>query len=105
MNPNIPVWLGTGTETMVRLTGEIADGWLPLRMTPEYIGKARPWLAEGAAKAGKSIDDIEIQSGVQVLITEDVRGAIDAAKPNPALYVGGMGHQSLNFHKNMMIET
>jgi len=104
MNPNIPIWLGTGTETMVRLTGQIADGWLPLRMTPEYIQKAKPWLEEGAKKAGKTLDDIEIQSGVQVQITDDVQGTIDAAKPNTALYVGGMGHQSLNFHKNMMIE-
>ena len=88
---------------MVRLTGEIADGWLPLRMTPEYIDKAKPWLEEGASKAGKTLADIEIQSGVQVLITDDVQGAIDAAKPNTALYVGGMGHKSLNFHKEMMI--
>ena len=104
MNPNIPIWLGTGTETMVRLTGEIADGWLPLRMTPEYVDKAKGWIAEGAAKAGKTLDDIETQSGVSVLITDDVRGAIDAAKPNAALYVGGMGHKTLNFHKHMMVE-
>lgn len=103
MNPNIPVWLGTGTETMVRLTGEIADGWLPLRMTPEYLETAKPWLTEGAEKVGKSLSDIEIQSGVQVHITDDVQQAIDAAKPIAALYVGGMGHKNLNFHKNMMI--
>jgi F420-dependent oxidoreductase-like protein len=29
MNPDIPIYLGTGTEAMVRLTAEIADGWLP----------------------------------------------------------------------------
>lgn len=104
MNPHIPIWLGTGTETMVRLTGEIADGWLPLRMTPEYLGKARAWLAAGARKAGKAVDAIEAQAGVQVHITDDVQGAIDAAKPNAALYVGGMGHKSLNFHKHMMVE-
>ena len=104
MNPNIPIWLGTGTETMVRLTGEIADGWLPLRYTPEHVDQAKQWLAEGAAKAGKTLDDIEMQSGVPVLITDDVRSAIDAAKPNVALYVGGMGHRSLNFHKQMMIQ-
>ena len=75
MNQNIPVWLGTGTETMVRLTGEIADGWLPLRYTPEHVSRAQRWLAEGAAKAGKTLDDIEMQSGVPVLITEDVRSA------------------------------
>jgi F420-dependent oxidoreductase-like protein len=105
MNPDIPIWLGTGTETMVRLTGEIADGWLPLRMTPEYIGTARPWLEEGVRRAdnGKSLDDMEIQSAVQVLITDDVEAGLAAMKPNAALYVGGMGHKDLNFHKNMMI--
>ena len=104
MNPNIPIWLGTGTETMVRLTGEIADGWLPLRMTPEYLGKAKAWLAAGALKAGKAPDAIEAQAGVPVHITDDVQAAIDAAKPNAALYVGGMGHKSLNFHKHMMAQ-
>ena len=34
MNPNIPVWLATGTETMIKLTAEIADGWLPLGFVP-----------------------------------------------------------------------
>lgn len=104
MNPNIPIWLGTGTETMVRLTGEIADGWLPLRMTPEYLPKARAWLAAGAAKAGRPVDAIDAQSGVQVHITDDVQAAINAGKPNAALYVGGMGHKTLNFHKHMMQE-
>lgn len=104
MNPNIPVWLGTGTETMVRLTGQIADGWLPLRMTPEYLPKARAWLAAGAAKAGRPVEEIDAQSGVQVYITDDVQAAINAGKPNAALYVGGMGHKTLNFHKHMMTE-
>ncbi|MBV1930695.1 MAG: LLM class flavin-dependent oxidoreductase [Porticoccaceae bacterium] len=34
MNPDIPIWLGTATETNVRLTAEIADGWLPLNFVP-----------------------------------------------------------------------
>ena len=34
MNPRIPIWLGTGTEANVKLTAEIADGWLPLGLTP-----------------------------------------------------------------------
>ena len=29
MNPDIPVYIGSGNEQTVRLTGEIADGWLP----------------------------------------------------------------------------
>ncbi len=36
-------------------------------------------------------------------MTDDVQTAIDQLKPNIALYVGGMGHQTQNFHKEMMI--
>ena len=36
---------------MVRLTGESADGWLPLRYTPEHVEQAQGWLAEGAARS------------------------------------------------------
>ena len=28
MNPDIPIYLATGGEAMVKLTAEIADGWL-----------------------------------------------------------------------------
>jgi F420-dependent oxidoreductase-like protein len=34
MNPDIPIWLGTGMESTVKLTAEIADGWLPLGLVP-----------------------------------------------------------------------
>ena len=105
MNPNIPIWLGTGTETMVRLTGQIADGWLPLRMTPESINEARGWLQQGVDRAGggKTLADIEMQSGIAVKITDDIQSAIDAQKPVTALYVGGMGHKNINFHKDRMV--
>ena len=39
----------------------------------------------------------------QVKVTDDVQSALDALKPGIALYVGGMGHKNLNFHKEMMI--
>ncbi len=48
MNPQIPIWLGTGTEANVKLTAEIADGWLPLGYVPgEKLARFRPWLDEG----------------------------------------------------------
>src|SRR5262249_21284132 len=52
---------------------------------------------------GKSMKDLEIQARAQVIITEDVRGALRQLKPRIALYVGGMGHRDKNFHKDMMI--
>ena len=96
MNPKIPIWLGTGTEANVRLTAEIADGWFPLSFAPGMMSTYRPWLEEGFARAGggKSFDDFEIQPGVSVAVTDDVRGALARMKPNIALYVGGMGQRA-----------
>jgi F420-dependent oxidoreductase-like protein len=105
MNPKIPIWLGTGTEANVKLTAEIADGWFPLSFVPGMLEIYRPWLEEGFARAGngKTIDDFEIQGGVSVVVTDDIRSALDRMKPNIALYVGGMGHRDKNFHNDMMV--
>jgi alkanesulfonate monooxygenase SsuD/methylene tetrahydromethanopterin reductase-like flavin-dependent oxidoreductase (luciferase family) len=105
MNPRLPIWLGTGTETNVKLTAEIADGWLPLGFVPRLMPMLRPWLEEGFRRAGtgKGFADFEIQARAEVIITEDVRGALARMKPHVALYVGGMGHRDRNFHKDMMI--
>jgi F420-dependent oxidoreductase-like protein len=105
MNPNLPIWLGTGTETNVRLTAEVADGWLPLAFVPGMMDTYRPWLEEGFKRAGngKSFRDFEIQAGVTVIITDDLKEAFRQMKPNVALYVGGMGHRDKNFHNDMMV--
>ena len=105
MNPRLPIWLGTGTEANVKLTAEIADGWLPLGFVPRLMPLLRPWLEEGFRRAGngKSLKDFEIQARAQVIITDDVRGALAQLKPRIALYAGGMGHRDKNFHKDMMI--
>ncbi|MCZ6875238.1 MAG: LLM class F420-dependent oxidoreductase, partial [bacterium] len=103
MNPDIPIWLGTGMEAMVRLTAEIADGWLPLGFVPETASIYQPWIDAGLARSGKVAASFERQTAVQVIITDDVKQAIDQLKPNIALYVGGMGHKNKNFHKEMMI--
>ena len=40
---------------------------------------------------------------MHVDVNDDVKGALARLKPEMALYVGGMGHQDKNFHKDMMI--
>ena len=104
-NPDIPIWLGTGGRSMVRLCAEIADGWLPFGFVPGSLAQYRPWLEEGFARAGggKSLKNFHIQCGVSLLVREDVRAALEELKAFTAFYVGGMGHKDLNFHKEMMI--
>jgi len=105
MNPNIPIWLGSGTETNVRLAAEIADGILPLGFVPTTAAMYTPWIEEGFQRAGngKGWKDFEIQASCTVDITDDVRTAFRKMKPGIALYVGGMGHSSKNFHNDMMV--
>jgi F420-dependent oxidoreductase-like protein len=103
-NARLPIWLGTGSEAMVKLTAEIADGWLPFGFGPRMFPLYRPWLEEGFRRAGggKGLKDFEIYAGCTVVITDDVRKALDAQKPMVSFYVGGMGHPKLNFHRERM---
>ncbi|MCL2427912.1 MAG: LLM class F420-dependent oxidoreductase [Alphaproteobacteria bacterium] len=105
MNPEIPIYLGTGGESTVRLTAEIADGWLPLGFVPGSLAEYLPWLEAGFRRAGggKSLATFEIQASVHVEVDNDVTSALARLKPEVALYVGGMGHRDKNFHKDMMI--
>ncbi len=103
-NPNIPIYLGTGNEATVRLTAEIADGWLPHGFVPGSLPEYLPWLEEGFARAGngKSLDNFEIMALAKVDVDNDVQAALDRQKADVALYVGGMGHKDKNFHKDNM---
>ncbi len=102
-NPDIPIWLGTGGPANVRLTAEIADGWLPMGFVPGMMEVYRPQLEEGLRRSGRRFEDLEIQAQAQVILTDDVRGALDSLKPTVALYVGGMGHRDVNFHRDQMV--
>jgi F420-dependent oxidoreductase-like protein len=105
MNPDIPIFLATGNESTVKLTGEIADGWLPMGFVPGAMEEYRPWLEEGFRRAGKgkSLQDFEIQASIHVEVADDVKAALQKLKPEVALYVGGMGHKDKNFHKDQII--
>ena len=105
MNPDIPIYLATGNEATVKLTAEIADGWLPMGFTPGSLAEFMPWLEEGFRRAGngKGLANFAIQASVHVEVDDDISATLARLKPEVALYVGGMGHRDKNFHKDMMI--
>jgi F420-dependent oxidoreductase-like protein len=104
-NPDIPVMLGTATPGNIRLTGEIADGWLSMHLVPSTMRQYTQWLQEGLAKRsdGKTLKDFDIHGWLSVVITSDVKAALNAGKPRVALYVGGMGAKDKNYHKDSMV--
>ncbi len=56
------IFLAAVGEMMMEVTGEVADGWISHAFTtPAYMHDvAVPAMARGAAKAGRSIDEIEV---------------------------------------------
>src|SRR5437899_2327159 len=95
------VLAGLGPEN-VALAGEIADGWLPVFFSPEHTQTLRGPLEEGAARAGRSLDQFRICPSVNVMISDDVESARNAMRPLLALYVGGMGSREQNFYNRLV---
>ena len=103
MQERIPIYIASIGPNNTKLTGEIADGWLPIFFSPEHVDQARELLAEGAARAGRSLDgDFDIAPGVNVCIDDDVDRARDQMRHSIALYVGGMGSRERNFYNHLV---
>jgi F420-dependent oxidoreductase-like protein len=103
LQERIPVYIAAIGPKNVTLVGEIADGWLPVFFSPEHVSEFRPLLEEGAAKAGRSLDDgFDISPTVNVLISDDLDAARDVMRPVLALYVGGMGSRQKNFYNQLV---
>ena len=100
----IPIYLAVLGPKNVALAGEIADGWLPVFFSPEHTAALRAPLEEGAARAGRSLDDFRICPSVNVMIGDDLGSARDAMRPMLSLYVGGMGSREQNFY-NRLVST
>jgi len=98
----VPIYLATLTPGGLRLTGEVADGWIPTLFSPGHMDLFRPNLEAGARVAGRSLDSLAIAPHVPVSIDDDRARAREALKPWVALYVGGMGSKSKNFYNDLV---
>ena len=97
---DIPIYLGAEGPKNVALAAEIGDGWLPIFFSPKSDKFYRDALAEGFARpnARRTPKDFEVPSGASIIINDDIEAAADLMRPTLALYIGGMGARSTNFH-------
>ena len=100
---DLPIFLGAEGPKNVAMAAEIADGWLPIFLSPELDEHYRECLAEGFARPGarRSFDDFEIPNLVSVVINDDVEAAADFVRMSLGFYIGGMGAREVNFHANL----
>jgi F420-dependent oxidoreductase-like protein len=99
---DIPIYLAALSPAMLRLTGEIADGWLGTSFVPEGAEDAYfAHLDDGLAAAGRTRPDIDICQGAEVAFAADedeLSGMIASRKKELAFSLGGMGSSSTNFY-------
>ncbi|MBQ1043316.1 LLM class F420-dependent oxidoreductase [Micromonospora sp. C72] len=99
----IPIHVASLGDRNVRMTAEIADGWLPFLYDPQRAGDV--WgdaLAAGRAKRPADLGPLEVVAGGPLAIGPDVTGLRDLARPLIALYVGGMGAKGRNFYHDLL---
>lgn len=102
--PDIPIYLAAIGPKNVRLTAEIADGWLPIFFSPDrYDEVYKSHVEAGFARAGngKSTADFDIAPTVSVVINDDLDVCYNMLRPMLALYIGGMGARNKNFYAEL----
>ena len=82
----IPIYLGAMSPRMLRLAGEVADGVLPLLFPPESYADVQPLIAEGAARAGRDVADLDIAACIWCSIADDRAAAAAPLKDKIAYY-------------------
>jgi len=105
----IPVYLASLGPRNLELTGEVADGWLGLFVSPEHVGESLQRLVSGRRTAG--LDDLtgfDVCATSPLVVTPEgreadvVAAAADPVRGYAALYVGGMGSRDRNFYNALV---
>jgi 5,10-methylenetetrahydromethanopterin reductase len=89
----VPIYVGATGMQMMELAGEIGDGVvLNYMVGPDYNAQALSALAAGAARAGRTIDDIDRPQLVVCSLDRDRAVALDRARELLTQYLGQQPH-------------
>lgn len=101
-SPPPPIYIASLGPKNVRLTGEIADGWLPIFAARGLLGSLREELESGATAAGRDAADIDVAAYIPAAIGE--RGE-SLLRGQLAYYLGGMGEFYAGFVARLGLEA
>jgi alkanesulfonate monooxygenase SsuD/methylene tetrahydromethanopterin reductase-like flavin-dependent oxidoreductase (luciferase family) len=68
---SVPVWVGGSSEAALRRAATLADGWMPLFLSPDQYRNAVERLAKEADRAGRHPDDVTRSIVLFVSIDDD----------------------------------
>ncbi len=89
----VPIYVGATGMQMMELAAEIGDGVvLNYMVSPEYTKQAMEHLAIGAAKAGRSLDELDRPQLVVCSMDNDRELALDRSRELLTQYLGQQPH-------------
>ena len=89
----VPIYVGATGMQMMELAAEIGDGVvLNYMVSPEYTKQAMEHLAIGAARAGRSLDEIDRPQLVVCSMDNDRELALDRSRELLTQYLGQQPH-------------
>ncbi len=90
---DVPIYIGATGMKMMELGGEVGDGvLLNYLVSPEYNDRAVEHIAIGAARAGRTLEDVDRPQLIVCSMADDRRTALDAARMLVTQYLGQQPH-------------
>lgn len=97
---HIPIYVASLGPANLRLTGELADGWIGNSFFPETAEAFFEPIGQGAASKGRALSDIDLTVAVGLEFTDDVEAAGRRHAAGYAFTFGAMGSPANNFYNN-----
>lgn len=97
---DVPIYLAALGPANLKLTGELADGWIGNSFLPESAGVFLDPIRQAAEGAGRSMSDLDLMVAVSAEFTDDVDAAARRHADGYAFTFGAMGSAKKNFYND-----
>ena len=94
----VPIYVASLAPRSLELTGELCDGWVGTSFIPETAEAFFGPLRAGAERAGRRLEDLDLQVPVSVEFGEDVEAIARRHARGYAFTFGAMGSTTQNFY-------
>ena len=100
--PGLKFYTASFMPAGLRMSGEVADGTLPIYMSPERADEIAAPILAGMQKAGKppTLANFDIAPYTKIRVGNDLAACRVAIRPELALYIGGMGARNKNYYND-----
>jgi F420-dependent oxidoreductase-like protein len=96
----VPIYVASLGPGNLRLTGELADGWVGTSFIPETADVFLDRIRAGAESVGRSLSGFDVNVSAGVEFSDDVDGVARKHARGYAFTFGAMGSRDQNFYKD-----